>query len=875
MAQPLQLKAQISREVFRLFRTYVGVSSALIVILALYGIHFYQQEEFKHYKALISTKLESDIKTAFFQATDLTQSPQVWTALTDSAGRESFYLPELERANQTPNYKFTLLDYRGREFLRHDHHDVELMDVLGIVRQTLNDNQPHYEVLQVGTSSQLLVSLPIIPNFTDSMVGMVLMFFDMDKALASLKLPRDMQITYMSEAFNDKNFHFFQQGEDLQLAWRVEDADYNINIQLVQNQAPALLLIMSGLLVSLACGMFFFWRLKKWTHAFSVRTTSRLDKLVVLASDTLLGRNAQVAIDDMGDEISEVSSTLRDILQKQKAATDKLSIFSRVFETAAEAILVTNNKGLILDLNRALLEMTGYTKDDLIGQPAGRLYLNELSKNNVSVIAKSVQKDGGWRGETYFLTRQQQPIPVLLSVSVLRDAQGMKQGYVSVFSDITPIRQAEQQLKQLLMEDQLTKLPNYRGFLTYMDQRIHGEHFALLFMDLDHFKSINDTYGHDQGDEAIRYIAQHLKAMLPEGTFLCRRSGDEFIAVIPVREAITTFKEKLTVLFRPHRLNLNNATSTHFTATFSAGGAFFPDDSTTLSELLIFADTALLSAKESGRNQIKWLDLPLMNATFRKIKIDQKLTWAISQGKIHPHYQPEVDVQTGKITAFEALARWHDEELGHVSPSEFIVLAEQSGAIADLTQSLFTQVVADSHAIQTRFPGAGIALNSSPQLMAGQWLLNLLTTLASKRTNALQGFVLEITESDMSMSPEEIAGQLKAIMDLGLKIAIDDFGKSYSSLSRLASMPIQKLKIDMSFTAGLAHEENIKIVAGILALAHSLDMDVTAEGVENELQRDTLLALGCKQVQGYLYAKPLPLEDVLALPTHLKSVDMW
>lgn len=872
MKHPLQLKAQISREIFRLFRTYVLVSTALIVTLALYGIRFYQKEEFKHYKALISTKLESEIKAAFLQANDLTQSPNVWTAMTDSAGRGSYLVPVLAKANQNPNYKFSLLDYRGREFIHTENTSVEPMDVLWSVQETLNDNDAHYEVLQIGQTSYLVVSQPITTNFTDSMVGILLMYFDIDKAISNLELPKDMQISYMSDTLVDTPFKLFQQGEDFKLTWKSAEDDYAIHIQLVQNHAPALLLILSGLGVSLACGLFFFWRLKTWTTEFSVRTTSRLDKLVVLASDTLLGRKAQSPTDNVGDEITEVSNVLQGILQKQRLTTEKLSIFSRVFETAAEAILVTNKKGLILDLNSALLEMTGYKREDLIGRPAGRLYLKEQSKNNVSIIAKSVQKNGSWRGETYFLSRQQKPIPVLLSVSTLRDSEGISQGYVSVFSDISPLRKVEQQLKDLLLEDQLTELPNYRGFLAYMEERVHGERFALLFIDLDNFKSINDTYGHDQGDEAIRLIAQHLKSVLPNGSFLCRRSGDEFIAVVTVSEPLEDFKKKLQVIFKPHTLDLNDTASTHFNATFSAGAALFPDDSEKISELLIFADTALLSAKESGRNQVKWLDSQLMNATSRKTKIENKLAHAISQGKIYPHYQPEVDLRTGNILGFEALARWHDEELGHVPPAEFITLAEQSGAIAALTQSLFTQVVADSHAIHARFPGAGIALNSSPQLMAGKWLLNLLSGLAFKEENRLEGFVLEITESDLSLSSEEISSQLRAIMELGLKIAIDDFGKSYSSLSRLASMPIQKLKIDMSFIAGLEREENIKIVAGILALAQSLDLDVTAEGVENDLQRDTLVALGCRQAQGYLYARPMPLQDILALPPNLKPV---
>lgn len=200
-------------------------------------------------------------------------------------------------------------------------------------------------------------------------------------------------------------------------------------------------------------------------------------------------------------------------------------------------------------------------------------------------------------------------------------------------------------------------------------------------------------------------------------------------------------------------------------------------------------------------------------------------------------------------------------------------LAEQSGAIAPLTQNLFAQVIQDSRVIRTRFPGATIALNSSPQLLSGKRLLTMLTHLASQLENGLSGFVLEITETDFALSPQELASQLQAIMGLGVRIAIDDFGKSYSSLSRLTSMPIQKLKIDMAFTAGLEREENIKIISGILALAQSLRLEVTAEGVENRFQQDTLIQLGCKQAQGYLFSKPLSLQELIALPDPLIPVE--
>jgi predicted signal transduction protein with EAL and GGDEF domain len=333
---------------------------------------------------------------------------------------------------------------------------------------------------------------------------------------------------------------------------------------------------------------------------------------------------------------------------------------------------------------------------------------------------------------------------------------------------------------------------------------------------------------------------------------LCRRSGDEFIAVVDVHEPLNVFQAKLQKVFQPAAFTIYHMETVQVTATFSAGAALFPEHSQSVNELLVYADTALLSAKEAGRNQIQWLNAQMMAASTRKAKVDSKLALAIHEGRIFAHYQPEVD-----------------EELGMVSPAEFIPLAEQSGAIDPLTQHLFAQVVQDSRTIRARFPNATIALNSSPQLLSGKRLLTILSQLACELESGLEGFVLEITETDFALSPQELASQLQAIMGLGVRIAIDDFGKSYSSLSRLASMPIQKLKIDMSFIAGMEREENIKIISGILALAQSLSLEVTAEGVENRFHRDTLIQLGCQQAQGYLFAKPMKLQDLLALPTHL------
>ncbi|OYU30843.1 MAG: PAS domain S-box protein [Comamonadaceae bacterium PBBC2] len=869
MSRLRSLKTQMSHDVFRLFGAYIVGVTSICMLLAVYGIFFYQQEEFRHYKALISTRLESEISTSFQQANDLVRSPGVWTGLTDSVGRASYLLPLLEKSNQNKHCKFDLLDYRGRFFIHSSNAMGLLLGAPANIQKTLNDSQTHLEVVSIDQTDYLTASIPITANFMDTTLGVVLLHLDLDKIMTTLNFPDDLDIKFSLSPFVENASDLSKHSEAFKFEWQDGGKDYALHVQIQESNVSAFLFVMTGLAASLACGGLLFFGLKRWTRIFSEKTTQRLDDLVQLASDTVEGRGDGSHVDPTGDEIAKVSNALQSMLEKQRLATQKQAIFSRVFETAAEAILITNSQGLVVDVNAALTDMTGYTKEELIRQPAGRLYIQSDKSVDLPIIAKTVREQGSWRGETYFLSKQQTLLPVLLSVSTLLDAEGSSQGHVSVFSDIRAIRQAEEKLKALLHEDQLTGLPNYRAFLQYIQQKGDRSKFAILFIDLDNFKNINDTFGHDQGDEVIRQIAQHLKGTLPAGNFLCRRSGDEFIAVLDIDEPVAAFKARLELMFKPAVFNVSHMGTVQITATFSAGAALFPDHSQSINELLIYADTALLSAKESGRNQIQWLNAQMLAATSRKTKVDSKLAVAIREGRIFPHYQPEVDLRTGKIIGFEALARWHDEELGMVSPAEFIPLAEQSGAIDPLTQNLFAQVIQDSRVIRTRFPSATIALNSSPQLLSGKRLLTMLTHQASQLENGLSGFVLEITETDFALSQQELAGQLQAIMGLGVRIAIDDFGKSYSSLSRLTSMPIQKLKIDMAFTAGMEREENIKIISGILALAQSLRLEVTAEGVENRFQQDTLIQLGCQQAQGYFYAKPLSLQELVALPDRL------
>lgn len=865
------LKSQIGRDIFRLFGTYVLGVTALIMLLAVYGIYFYQKEESKHYKALVSTRLLHEVGTALRQATDLAESPAVWTALTDSAGRGTYLLPLLNKANANPMAQFELLDYRGRSTLYSANASGLLMDEISSVQKTAQDAQMHWQIARIESSQELLASVPISANFSEGLAGILVMHLDLTKVIKSMDLPKDLSLRFGTTTHEALAEDHDGPSQVFSLSWAMAGRELTLQVEQQQSYGHAVLFVITGLGLSMCCGAMLFVGLRRWARDFSTRTTQRLQGLVQLADNTLQGRHETAPPDATGDEISAVSLALQEMVKQQRLITQQLTVFSKVFETAAEGILITDPNGLVVDVNAALLQMTGYTKAQLVHEPAGRLYLKDAQGSSMPEIAETVRQRGMWRGETCFLNHQQVLIPVLLSVSTLQDTQGHRQGHVSVFSDIRPMRQAEQKLKDMLHEDPLSGMPNYRAFLAFMQHRLQGGPFALLFIDMDHFKQINDTFGHEQGDAVIRQIAHHLRAQLPAGHFLCRRSGDEFMAVVDVDAPLNEFKKTLQRLFKPTAFSVSELGAVQVTATFSAGAALYPDHAQNLHELLIYADTALLQAKESGRNQIQWLNAAMLAATSRKSQVDAKLALAIQTGKIQPWYQPEVDLESGRIIGFEALARWQDEELGMVSPTEFIHLAEQSGAIDPLTQSMFAQVVRDSHSIRDRFPGTVIALNSSPQLLSGKRLLAMLTDLALQLDNSLEGLVLEITETDFAMNPQELTIQLQAIIGMGMRVAIDDFGKSYSSLSRLASLPIQKLKMDMSFVAGLEGEDNRKIVSAILALAQSLRLEVTAEGVETPFQRDTLLQLGCRQGQGFGFAKPMPLTEILTLPPVLSG----
>lgn len=874
---PVSLRQQISNRLLKILGAYLLGFTVLIFLLALVSVFFFHHSQLRQYEVLIATKLSAELSAIVRESDSVGNSSVVWTGLTDSAGRETYLEPLLAKINRNPSYQIDVLDYRGRDFILSPNSGQRPRLSAEAVQRTIDEARPQVELRSMGSDQLLLFSLPVIAPFTDSPVGILLSSVNLTRELSELALPDSLGIAYsLSPPGEIATWSLLRTHTSLPV--RFDRHEIPLYIEVTMAVWLRLLVAMLAVVLTLVSGGWLYRRLGRWADAFAKDLTDRLDTLVRVTSRLAVEGHTQVVHDRVGDEITAVFDAVQAIVLRQRATSQKLLVSSRVFETAAEAILITDDQGRIADVNAALLRMTGYQREELMGQPAGLLYRLQDNAQEGANIGETLRTQGEWRGETFFLTRDHRPIPVMLAVSSLIDEQHKVLGNVAIFSDISAVKQAEDQLRQLSYQDPLTGLPNYRAFSEMMERLLDpdlgqtGEQrFALLFIDLDHLKLINDSYGHEQGDQVIVQIAQSLSRFLPKPNFVCRRSGDEFIAVLYMDSGAEDMAQRLQDSMQTvtHRIELPGGVMTQ--ASFSVGAVVYPDHARNLNDLLVMADSALQFSKDAGRARVTWLNTEIIQTLNRRRRIEARLSEALQARLIVPHYQPEVELRSGRVCGFEALARWNDPELGPVSPAEFVPVAENMGLIDQLTETMLCQIVDDLGPVRERFADARVAFNVSARQLGDQRIFRLLSNCVTDKRGSFEGLVMEVTETELISSMEDAHVQLDALIALGIDIAIDDFGKGYSSLSRLGHLPIDKLKIDSSFVWSLHDPSYMKIVQAVLALASTLHMDVTAEGVETLAQRDSLLEMGCSKAQGFLFARPMPLREVLQLPVCLTA----
>ncbi len=563
------------------------------------------------------------------------------------------------------------------------------------------------------------------------------------------------------------------------------------------------------------------------------------------------------------------TGTVQDITEL-KLAEASLRLFASVFEQSGQAILITDSDKRILAVNPTFTHLTGYGIDEIRGKNPNILASGLTPAETYQAMWKGLNEAGYWQGEIVDRRKDGTHYPMWASISVVRDANDRITHYIASFTDISERKLVEEHICQLAYRDTLTSLLNRFSLRTQLEQVLamaHRDHRALavIFLDMDRFKTINDTLGHAVGDKLLITVAQRLRESVRESDIVARLGGDEFVVVLTEVEdatAVARLADKiLHVLAQPYLIGKNEL---HSAA--SIGLAFYPDDGEDGETLMKNADTAMYHAKSQGRNNIQFFTAEMNQAALKRLMLDQDLRVAVETRQFELHYQPQLNSRDGRIVGVEALVRWHHPRDGLISPAEFIPVAEETGLILQLGEWVLDEACRQLRAWRDEgLADVTMAVNLSAHQLRSPVLLAQVARALEKHGLAGASLELEITETAAMHDPAASIRQLKALRDLGVRLSIDDFGTGYSSLSYLKLLPIHTLKLDQSFVRDIETDSNdVAICTATIALAHNLGLAVIAEGVETEAQRLLLTWHQCDSMQGYLFSKPLPAEAALA-----------
>ncbi|RIX43603.1 MAG: EAL domain-containing protein [Rhodocyclales bacterium GT-UBC] len=554
----------------------------------------------------------------------------------------------------------------------------------------------------------------------------------------------------------------------------------------------------------------------------------------------------------------------------QHQMESEMQLLASAFQYSGEAILITDRQNQIVTVNPAFCRLTGYAENEVVGKNPRFLSAGRTSREEYTDMWKMIVERGFWQGEIWDRRKDGGVYPKWMSVSVIRDDEGCILYHVAHFTDVSAERAAEAQLQYLAHHDMLTGLLNRLSLNERLEQalavaRREGGKVAVLFIDLDRFKVINDTLGHHVGDLLLIEVAGRLGGSVRDSDVVARLGGDEFVVMLTGIEHLAAAAMIAEKLVR----NVGESyvvDSYDLYTTPSIGIAVFPTDGENAETLMKNADAAMYHAKAAGRNNFQFFDSRMNDAALERLSIEHSLRQALARDEFELYYQPVIDVATGRVYAVEALVRWHHPEKGMVPPGRFIAIAEEVGLIQPLGEWVFWKACRQlAEFNELGFRGLRMGINiSAVQLRNGN-----LPILAKGAIEAFglepSTLVFEITESVAMQQPDETVRILDLLDDMGAGLAIDDFGTGYSSLSYLRLFPIKSLKLDRSFVQEIGQGPDSAVICdATIGLAHSLGIKVVAEGVETEEQLDYLRSKGCDLVQGFFYSRPVPADEVLA-----------
>jgi len=599
---------------------------------------------------------------------------------------------------------------------------------------------------------------------------------------------------------------------------------------------------------------------------------SGMSELAVAVEAMKLGAADYIIKEPGSGYLEHLSAIIERLLEREellnniRQADEQLRLAAAVFETTAEGIIITDRDNRIKAVNRAFYNITGYTEDEVIGKNPS---LQRSGRHDLAYYQhmwRCLERDGKWEGEIWERRKNGEIYPAWIIINAVCNDQGETTGYVALFSDITERKRQEDKIWRQANFDALTGLPNRTLFMDRLSQAIHSAHredwsVALMFIDLDHFKWINDSLGHEAGDQLLQEVAQRLRACARESDTVARLGGDEFTIILPDIDGLSGGEQVAKKVLESLAQPLTLAGREESLTSGSIGIAFYPDDTSNADTLLKYADMAMYQAKENGRNAFAFFTKEMNREANQRRNLELELQHALEGGELLLHYQPIISLESGQLASAEALLRWASPEHGMLLPGEFIPLAEETGLILPLGEWVLHAAVEQASTWHQRglvVPGISVNL-SFKQCRDPNFERKLRQVLveAGLPTSVLR-LGLEITEELLQEEGSKHGKMFQRINEMDVYLSIDHFGTGSSSLIQLKQFPVETIKIDRALVQDVINESKVTdLVQSIIALAHTLGMKVVAEGIETAEQSKFLTQAGCDFGQGYFFSKPI------------------
>lgn len=569
---------------------------------------------------------------------------------------------------------------------------------------------------------------------------------------------------------------------------------------------------------------------------------------------------------------TEAQAQALQALASLERSSEKLQLAASVFSNAVEGVMITSADGVIVEVNRAFTEITGYSRDDAVGQTPKMLRSGQHGAEFYRQMWQDILKTGTWSGEVWNRTKTGHTYPEHLTISTVRNEAGDVTHYIGFFEDISESVEAQQHMQQLAHFDALTQLPNRMLLTDRLEQALlqcarSGQSAAVVFLDLDGFKNVNDSYDHQTGDALLVALTERMRAALRNADTLARVGGDEFVAILNgvdkqadvqalVSRLLEAAHSRVSVEFDGRQVELQ--------VSASAGVTVYPEDNSPAGVLIRHADSAMYQAKQSGKNRFHRFDLAHDTKVQQEKELVRSVREGIGRGEFVLMYQPKLNLSTNKIYGVEALVRWQHPKLGMRTPIDFLPQIENDAS----NEMLGFWVLQEAVSQWRRWHEEGIDLSVSVNISARQlhspyFFERLADVLGSSPDMPPERLELEVLETSALENIEKVSESMKACIGLGVQFALDDFGTGYSTLTYLKQLPARTLKIDQTFVRNMLQDEgDLVIVQGVISLAQTFGREVIAEGVESAAHADKLLQMGCSCVQGYAIAPPLASSSV-------------